>query len=349
MFPRSYYAPNLHCGSYFYQPHARDVIDAAAQYQKETKLRSAHSDKRRVLLLLIDVQRDFCHKEGPLFVAGRNGDGAIEDNFRLVSFLYQELSHITSIAATLDTHLPFQIFTPSFWFDQYGKQLLPHDQINEEMHVVRNGMVTELVAHVNPPLGYEVSGGAVDPHWLEEHARYYCRELVSRNKPMLYIWPEHCQEGTIGHGLVGSVQEAMMFHSFVRSTNYKLVKKGDNPLTECYSVFGPEIMDSFDHIPIDQKNIKLLEYAASFDSVIVAGQAFSHCVRSSVDDLIAYMKSKHPQRVGGIRILTDCMSPVVVPEALVDTTDVCTAASKRWQEEGVQLVESTKSQEWLHS
>ena len=73
---------------------------------------------RRVHLLLIDVQKDFCFPEGSLYVAGRCGTGAIDDSRRIAEFIYRNLGAITDITTTLDTHLAYQIFFPSFWLDQ---------------------------------------------------------------------------------------------------------------------------------------------------------------------------------------------------------------------------------------
>jgi hypothetical protein len=45
----------------------------------------AASDRRRLCLLLIDVQNTFCIPGFELFVGGRSGRGAVDDNRRLVS------------------------------------------------------------------------------------------------------------------------------------------------------------------------------------------------------------------------------------------------------------------------
>jgi nicotinamidase-related amidase len=79
-----------------------------------------------VHLLLIDVQKDFCHPEGALFVAGRSGRGAVDDSRRIAEFIYKNLDALTAITTTMDTHFSHQIFFPSFWVDREGRPLASH-------------------------------------------------------------------------------------------------------------------------------------------------------------------------------------------------------------------------------
>ena len=77
-------------------------------------------------LLLIDVQKDFCFPEGSLYVAGRSGTGAIDDNRRIAEFIYRNLANLTRVTATMDTHFTYQIFSPAFWLDRSGAMLEAH-------------------------------------------------------------------------------------------------------------------------------------------------------------------------------------------------------------------------------
>ncbi|MEM6732416.1 MAG: nicotinamidase, partial [Myxococcota bacterium] len=80
--------------------------------------------------------------------------------------------------------------------------------------------------------------------------------------------------------------------------------------------------------------------------VIIAGQAASHCVKSTVDDLIAEAQARDPDLVRKITLLTDCMSAVTVPDAgsgwAVDFTPQVDEALARYEEAGVQLRASTQ-------
>jgi nicotinamidase-related amidase len=48
--------------------------------------------------------------------------------------------------------------------------------------------------------------------------------------------------GGIGHALVSVIEEACFFHSVARHSPTLYEVKGDNPLTENYSVLSPEVL-----------------------------------------------------------------------------------------------------------
>jgi hypothetical protein len=133
-----FYKPE-HTERYAYEPCLRSVASAAFDHARECKVAPAASDKRRIALLVIDAQRDFCFPEGSLYVGGRSGKGAMDDNRRLVEFIYRELPHITGVHVTGDTHEAFQIFSPAFWLDESDRPLLPHDMIDSKCMVLRGG------------------------------------------------------------------------------------------------------------------------------------------------------------------------------------------------------------------
>ena len=51
----------------------------------------------------------------------------------------------------------------------------------------------------------------------------------------------------------------------------------------------------------------LLQRLDAADTIVVAGQASSHCVRATVEHLVQHLPGGRPQR---LLLLTDCMSPV---------------------------------------
>ncbi len=83
-----------------YAERAREAKDWARRHN----LRPAGEDRFRVALLAIDVQNTFCIPDFELFVGGRSGLGAVEDNRRLCEFIYRNLDVITQIFPTMDTH-----------------------------------------------------------------------------------------------------------------------------------------------------------------------------------------------------------------------------------------------------
>ena len=66
---------------------------AAEAWAKEHHIQPASTDKKRVGLLLIDVQNTFCLPDFELFVGGKSGMGAVEDNVRLCEFIYRNYSY----------------------------------------------------------------------------------------------------------------------------------------------------------------------------------------------------------------------------------------------------------------
>ena len=55
-----------------YHPNETILGTAAHDWRKSMDIKPSAADKTNVHLLLIDVQKDFCHPEGALFVAGRH-------------------------------------------------------------------------------------------------------------------------------------------------------------------------------------------------------------------------------------------------------------------------------------
>lgn len=336
--PKFYDASNA--GRFDYRPNLRTLAEQAADFRKQSGAKNAASDKKRTALLLIDMQKDFCFPEGTLYVGGRSGTGAVDDSRRMAEFIYREMGSITSVIPTMDTHMPFQIFTPSFWVDENGNALLPHDIIDGNMQVIRGGVASGLVASPNPAITREVIGS--DNYvWLKSQVEFYAAELARAGKYPLYVWPEHCVLGSDGYSLVGVIQEARMFHSYVRNAQNMPQVKGGNPLTENYSIFGPEVTAMFDGKGvIAQKNVQFLEILLSYDKIGVAGQASSHCVKSSIDDLLGEIQAKDPSLAKKVYVIRDGMSSVVVP-GVVDFTDDAERALDRYASAGMNIVSSS--------
>jgi nicotinamidase-related amidase len=75
--------------------------------------------------------------------------------------------------------------------------------------------------------------------------------------------------------------------------------------------------------------------------VIVAGQAKSHCVAWTIDDLFTEIQQINPNLAKKVYLLEDCTSPVVVP-GVVDYTEAADAAFERFAAAGMHLVKSTE-------
>jgi nicotinamidase-related amidase len=310
-----------------YQERARQARDWAAEH----RISPAEDDDTRVALLLVDVQNTFCLPEFELFVGGRSGRGAVDDSARICGFLYRHLDRISQVVATLDTHTAVQIFHPVFWVDEAGEHPAPHTVLTlEEIESGRWRVNPRVAAAVAPHPGFDVGA------W----ARHYARQLHEGGKYPLVIWPYHSMVGGLGHTLVSAVEEAAFFHAIARQSPTRVEIKGQNPLTENYSVLRPEVTRGLDGEHIAVANLALVDHLLSFDAVVVAGQARSHCVAWTVEDLLAAIQARDPRQAERVYLLDDCSSPVVVP-GVVDYTDPAEKAWSRFAEAGMRRVRST--------
>jgi nicotinamidase-related amidase len=288
----------------------------------------------RIGLLPIDCQLTFCGREFELYVGGRSGTGATDDTRRLCEFIYRNLNLITAIHPTLDTHTAMQVFFDLFWVDENGQHPAP-------MTMISRADVETGKWRVDPAVA---SGLGLDYMALQRHARHYVAELETRGKYLLTVWPYHAMLGGIGHALVPALEEACFFHTQARHSPLGLEIKGGNPLTENYSVLRPEVMSGPTGAPIAQKNARFIEKLLRYDIVIIAGQAKSHCVAWTIDDLLTEITAHDPALARKVYLLEDCTSPVVVP-GVVDFTDEANRAFERFRDAGMHVVCSTDPME----
>ena len=312
-----------------YQERAAEAKEWAEKYS----IQPAASDKKRICLLIIDAQNTFCLPEFELFVGGRSGSGAVDDNLRLCEFIYRNLNAITTIAPTMDTHTAMQIFHPIFWINEAGEHPLPA-ATSITLEDVQQG-----IWKVNPAVAHSIAAGNYSA--LQKHALHYVHKLSEDGKYPLTIWPYHSMLGGIGHALVSAVEEAIFFHSIARNSQALFEIKGGNPLTENYSVLRPEVLDGPDGNSIAQKNACFIDKLLDFDAIIIAGQAKSHCVAWTIDDLLNEILARDRKLAKKVYLLEDCTSPVVVP-GVVDFTEQADAAFQRFGAAGMNLVKSTQ-------
>ncbi|MEW6497172.1 MAG: isochorismatase [Cyanobacteriota bacterium] len=304
----------------------------AREWAKKYEIQSAAEDKTRVCLLLIDVQNTFCLPDFELFVGGKSGMGAVEDNVRLCEFIYRNLGVISAIAPTMDTHTAMQIFHPIFWVNETGEHPTPASTITPED--IQQGRW-----NVNPAIADSLTNS--DPSNLNAHALHYVKQLTDLGKYPLTVWPYHSMLGGIGHALVSAVEEALFFHCIARNSQTRFEIKGNNPLTENYSILRPEVLEDVSGNAIAQKNTSLIYYLLEFDAVIIAGQAKSHCVAWTIADLLTEIQTKDASLAKKVYLLEDCTSPVVIP-GVVDYTEQADEAFQRFAAAGMHLVQSTQ-------
>ena len=309
-----------------YEDRARE----ARAWARERGLTPAAADSFRVCLVAVDVQNTFCIPDFELFVAGRSGTGAVDDNRRLCEFVYRNLATITQVFPSLDTHRAMQVFHPIWLADDRGEHPLPYTIVSAED--VESGRWT-VNLEVARALG-------VDPDYARRHLEHYTRRLAEGGKYDLTVWPYHAMLGGVGHALVPAVEEAVFFHTVARLSQPDFQVKGDEPLTEHYSMLGPEVTEGPDGDRLGRRNTELIDKLLGFDAVIVAGQAKSHCLAWTIDDLLKDDDVRDRRLAERTYLLEDCTSPVVVP-GVVDYTDDADAAFERYSAAGMHVVRST--------
>lgn len=300
---------------------------SAERWAQAHGLSPAAEDSFRLCLLAVDVQNTFCIPNFELFVAGRTGTAAVDDNRRLCDFIYRNLGTITQIIASLDTHHALQLFHAIWLVDEVGNHPAPYTLVSVED--VEGGRW-----RVNRPV---IEALGIDADYAERHLIHYTRQLAVGGKYDLTVWPYHAMFGGIGHALVSAVEDAIFFHSIARQSQPSFQVKGDNPLTEHYSILGPEVTDGPDGDLIEAKRPELIDLLLTFDAVVVAGQAKSHCLAWTIDDLLAD-ESAGSRLAERTYLLEDCTSPIVVPG--VDYTDQADAAFRRYAAAGMHVVRS---------
>ena len=308
--------------------------EEARQWAKQHQIAPAANDRIRICLLSVDVQNTFCIPGFELYVGGRSGTGSVDDNLRLTRFIYRNLHRITEICPTLDTHQAMQIFHGIFLLNDKGEHPAPYTLISEDD-------ITRGVWKFNPSIAKSLE--ITESHG-QRYLQHYARRLKESGRYDLTVWPYHAMLGGIGYALVSSVEEAIFFHNMARYSQSHFEIKGNNPFTENYSVLGPEVLEDGEGKPMARKNTALIQKLLQFDGVIIAGQAKSHCVAWTIDDLLRDILVRDKRLAEKVYLLEDCTSAVVVP-GVIDYTDAADAAFRRFAEAGMHVVRSTDPME----
>lgn len=232
-------------------------------------------------LLIIDPQNDFCHPDGSLFVPGSPDDLA-----RLAAWFETNSATFQKLVVTLDSHQSWDISHSLFWRNPHGQMPSPFSQIRPEQ--VREG--TWRPVH----------------EAMTESVLAYLEALDSGGRYQHTIWPEHCIVGSWGHNLADPIP--ILCRQFeahhLKPVSYHF--KGLNPMTEHYSAVKAEVPQKQDmHTGVNQSLIAALT-DPDLDTVYVAGQALSHCVAATVEDLV----SEAPSLADKLVLLRNATSPV---------------------------------------
>jgi len=236
--------------------------------------------------LIIDTQFDFCHPDGALFVPG-----AEQDVDRMASLICQHADRIDYIVVTLDTHHLLDIAHPLFWQSVGGNHPAPFTRITAD----------------------DVAAGRWVPGFSVDKVRQYVRDLEADGQFEHFIWPEHCLIGSRGASLHDTLLNALRHWSRQRERDYVAVQKGLYPLTEHFGIFRAQVPDPA--IPETQLNRDLIADLDQFDTIYLMGEAKSHCVAHSLQQLLTFVPTLVPKVV----VVTDCTSDVTGLGHLADS------------------------------
>ena len=247
-------------------------------------------------LVIIDPQNDFCDLPENYRPAlpGASGarrapalpvDGAHADMQRIAALIERGGAGLDAITVTLDSHQHVDIAHPTFWQQGDGSAVAAFTQIAASD--VRAGR-------------YLPRQAAALPRVLA-----YLEALAARGRYAHMVWPVHCEIGTWGHNVHEDLRLAYNRWEEARVGCVTKVFKGTNPWTEHYSALQAEVPDAGDAATqLDTAFITRLQQA---DRVLIAGEAGSHCVKATTEDIVANFA---PADRGKLVLLTDCMSPV---------------------------------------
>lgn len=246
--------------------------------------------KQHIHLLLIDPQNDFCDLPADFLPNNEMKPalpvpGAHADMLRVAALIAQAGKQLAEITVTLDSHHRIDIAHPAFWQTAEGHAVPAFTSISSAD--VRAGLFQARMSSALPRvLNYLDS--------LEAAARY-----------QLMVWPVHCELGSWGHNVHSAVRAAYNQWEEQTMRSVQKVIKGTNPWTEHYSAIMAEVPDPEDNAT--QTNHALIQNLAKADMVLIAGEAGSHCVRSTTEHIVQQLPTENIPR---LVLLTDCISPV---------------------------------------
>lgn len=226
-------------------------------------------------MLIIDPQNDFMDLPG----AALPVKGAVDDMNRLASFISS--TPLDGIMVSLDSHSPYDIGHAGFW-------------------KTKNGETPPVFSIVTAS---DVANGRIVPadKSIQSVVGIYLMTLERKGRYQHTIWPNHCEPGSWGHQIPALLLQQIHNWSSDASKPVDYIFKGMNPYTESYSAFCAEISNKDPSTQVNQPMISKLWRSRN---IYIAGEALSHCVKSSVETLLEYIPADK------FILLEDCMSPV---------------------------------------
>jgi nicotinamidase/pyrazinamidase len=266
----------------------------------------------KIRLLIIDPQIDFCSPTGALYVPG-----AEKDMSRLAAMIHRIGAKIDDIDVTLDSHHPIDIAHPGWWINSKGANPAPFTLITAS----------------------DVAAGIWSPRnpGFRKRSLEYVQKLEAANKFVLIIWPEHCLIGSPGHAVQPELFKALRDWEVGEFGVVNVVTKGSNIFTEHYSAVAAEVPDPQD--PSTMLNARLITSLQESDVVLIAGEALSHCVKATVEDIADNIGAEHVRK---FVFLEDCSSSIPASPGAPDFPTIARDFLDRMKARGMTVTTSTE-------
>ena len=255
-------------------------------------------------MLIIDPQYDF-HDVPPAFIQDEHQPalavpGAWEDSNRLAQFIEENQDSINEVFVTLDTHAVYDIGHAAYWINEEGVHPEPFTVITLED--LQKGT-------------WKTVDNKKQPYVLE-----YAKSIQDNNKMPIMVWPNHCLENTAGYEIVPQIKEALS----KLSVPIHYIKKGQDVDAEHYGAIQAE------HVINDytDTNTELLEQLKG-EKILVGGQALSHCLGATIEQIIDNMPTDEYQNIVLLRNTTSA-----VPSFEEQAEELV----KNFEEKGIQVI-----------
>jgi nicotinamidase/pyrazinamidase len=283
----------------------------------------------KIHLVVIDPQNDFIgmqdgspysvnHTDGTVDLASLPVKGAYDDMTRLATMVDRIGRRLDDIHVTLDSHQDIDVGHPGMWMDQNGNEPAPFTLISAA-DIAAGIWTTRNPSLRNRMLAYAQA--------LESSASHY----------KICVWPVHCVIGSWGHNVQPILHKSLRRWSVQQFATIDYVTKGSNPFTEHYGALQAEVPDPSD--PSTSLNTGFLDVLVNADIVVVAGEASSHCVLKTVQQIADNIGDEHVKK---FHLLTDCMSPVPAIPNVIDFPAIAQAWLKDMKGRGMTLTTSTE-------
>ncbi|HEY0065477.1 MAG TPA: cysteine hydrolase [Telluria sp.] len=276
--------------------------------------------KRKLHLLIIDPQNDFCDLPAAYVPEGVSPalavPGAHADMQRVAKLIRAGGEGLGGISVTIDSHHRIDVAHPAFWMDANGGPVGPFSEITAA----------------------DLAAGKYVPRDARALPRVsaYLQALEAAGRYKLMVWPTHCEIGSWGQNVHADVRAA--YNQWEESTMVSVAKvvKGTNPWTEHYSAIEAEVPDADDDNT--QMNVGFVRMLAESDKVYITGEAGSHCVKATTEHIV---QNWDPAQLSKLVLVTDCMSAVTGFEAQYQEF------LRAMQAKGVQVAQSADVQAQL--